>query len=72
MVDNRDPDCGRGLDQHEHLSGQHMVPVRGQPRLGRTGHNVAQMESAHGADSYHHHLSATGGAEHLARGMIHA
>ena len=40
-----------------------MVPVCGQPRLGRAGHNVAQMEPAHSADSDHHHLSTTSGAE---------
>ena len=72
MVDNRDPDSRRGPDQHEHLSSQHMVPVCGQPRLGRAGHNVAQMEPAHSADSDHHHLSATSGSEHLARDLMHA
>ena len=65
MVHNRNPDCRRGLDQPEHLSGQHMVPVRGQSRLGRAGHHVEKMEPVDRADCDHYNISTPSGPEYF-------
>lgn len=66
MVNHRDLDSRRGLDQSQHLSSQHMVPVRGQSGLGRAGHHVEEMEPAHCADRDHRDISASGSAERVA------
>ena len=71
MVNHRDPDRRRGLDQPEHLPSQHLVPARCQSRLGCAGHHVAQMEPVDSADRDHFNISTSCGADNMAMKIYH-